>query len=72
MRTRINVSIRRWSGRELTITALIAVVAVALLLTAPSPVSAPLLGRWLAASVVVLWLCAAWTWHFGHGRLDGL
>jgi hypothetical protein len=59
---RLNPAIRLWSGGQLAVAGLLALFAAGLLVTAAYVPSAPYLGRWLALSAVVLWVCAMCTW----------
>lgn len=60
---RLNASIRLWSTREFAVSGVITLAAAFLLVTASHSSPAPFLGRWLAISIVVLWICAAFTWR---------
>lgn len=63
---RLNPLIRLWTGRELVVAGLMVVLASVLLVTADYDPSAPYLGRWLALSFFLLWICALCTWLRRH------
>ena len=60
---RIDSLIRLWSWREFVVSAMIAVGIVTLLMTSEQGPWAPNAVRWLALSVVVLWVATARVWQ---------
>ena len=60
---RLDVSIRAWTKGDLVSSGVITAIAFVLLLTSERQPFAPYLGRWLALSILVLWVAALRIWN---------
>lgn len=60
---RLDFSIQRWTTAEMLSSGAIALISAILLVTSKRQPYAPFLGRWLALSIIVLWIAALRVWY---------